>query len=302
MVKATAITWNSCNRLSVGYADGSIALWSVFPKRLLSRHTVHINHITEIAYGYPTLPYVVATSPVGGPPKLVDLRSPSHEITESSTASVSTSSGVISYSDHLLGFHFPLPSANALSTVVGFSHYAYYPISRRISTPDSFITCLSAGRTHPYLLIGTVNGSLWALNPQCELFSSRFEVSDRLRVFQHEHRSAGLFKSGEVGSERGASRILQGFPKEGNPNPRGEMVKMAAAKKGAVNKKKGKGKAADAESAKESSKEVIHEPLTRVTTVQWNPNPGYGCWAAVAMGSGLVRVIDLGLEIQDPAD
>jgi transcription factor C subunit 6 len=76
---------------------------------------------------------------------------------------------------------------------------------------------------------------------------------------------------------------------------------MAAVKKGAV-KKKAKGKGTDADGMKESAKEVIHEPLTRVTAVQWNPNPGYGCWAAVAMASGLVRFMDLGLEMEDSAD
>jgi transcription factor C subunit 6 len=293
--KATAMTWNNCNRLSVGYTDGSIALWSIFPPRLLSRHPIHHNHVLDMACAYPTFPYLVSSSPVGGPPKLIDLRSPSYETTESVTASVQTSAGLISYSEHLLGFFFPLPSSNALSTVVGFAHHAYYPVSRRICTPDSFVTCISAGRTHPYLLIGTLDGSLWSLNPQGELFAVRYEVSDRIRVFQHEHRSAELYEKGTPGSERGASRILQGFKKEKNPNPRNDV---AAAKKTA---KKGKGKAATTSAGPETSKEVINESLTRLTAVQWNPNQGYGCWAAAAMASGLVRIMDLGLEPESSA-
>lgn len=285
------MTWINSNRLSVGYTDGSIALWSIFPKRLLSRHAIHHNHVMDMASAYPTFPYLVSSSPVGGPPKLIDLRSPSYETTESVTASLQTSSGIMSYSEHLLGFFFPLPSSNALSTVIGFAHHAYYPVSRRICTPDSFVTCLSAGCTHPYLLIGTLDGSLWSLNPQGELFAVRYEVSDRIRVFQHEHRSAGLFAKGEPGSERGASRILQGFKKEKNPNPRNEFI---AAKKTA---KKGKGKVP---SGPDTSKEVIHEPLTRLTAVQWNPNRGFGCWAAAAMASGLVRIMDIGLEPEPP--
>lgn len=293
--QATTMAWINCNRLSVGYTDGSITLWSIFPKRLLSRHPVYHNHVMDMASAYPTFPYLISSSPVGGQPKLIDLRAPAYEVTESGTQSVNTASGVTSWSDHLLGFYSPLPSSNALNTVVGFSHHAFYPVSRRIATPDSFVTCLSAGRTHPYLLLGTLDGSLWSLNPQNELFSVRYEISDRIRVFQHEHRSAGLFKEGEPGSERGAARILQGFRKEKNPNPRTEFHKALAAKKTAK-----KGKAKTGESAT-ISKDVIHESLTRMTAVEWNPNPAYGCWAAVAMASGLVRVMDLGLEAENTA-
>ena len=41
---------------------------------------------------------------------------------------------------------------------------------------------------------------------------------------------------------------------------------------------------------------AIQEPLTRITAVAWNPNIEVGWWAAAAMGSGLVRVMDLGVE------
>jgi transcription factor C subunit 6 len=137
------------------------------------------------------------------------------------------------------------------------------------------------------------------LNPQAELFATRYEISDRIRVYQHEYRSSKLYAAGAAGSERGASRLLQGFSKEKNPNPRTEYHKAIAANK---NAKKGKGKAGEAPAAVEIAKQVIHEPLTRITCVQWNPNAGYGCWAAAAMGSGLVRIMDLGLEPEAPKD
>ena len=40
----------------------------------------------------------------------------------------------------------------------------------------------------------------------------------------------------------------------------------------------------------------IHEPLTRVASVAWNPNVEFGWWAAAGMASGLVRIMDLGVE------
>ena len=41
---------------------------------------------------------------------------------------------------------------------------------------------------------------------------------------------------------------------------------------------------------------VIHEPLSRITVVRWNPNRLFGHWAAAAMASGLVRIMDLGVK------
>lgn len=105
---------------------------------------------------------------------------------------------------------------------------------------------------------------------------------------------------------RGASRVVQGFEVEKNRNPKNET--QPATKKGKAVKRK-KSTAAAVENADDDEDEVLrssdasraalHEPLTRVTAMEWNPNDGYGCWAAAAMGSGLVRIMDLGIENKD---
>jgi transcription factor C subunit 6 len=41
---------------------------------------------------------------------------------------------------------------------------------------------------------------------------------------------------------------------------------------------------------------VLHEPLTRISALAWNPNMEFGWWAATAMASGLIRVMDLGID------
>lgn len=136
-------------------------------------------------------------------------------------------------------------------------------------------------------------------------------------------------KSGEL---RGAVRILQGFKPEINSNPRAEVVRDVNKKRPAKQKKskgsgggggggggssnsrrRGKAEAADEMDldtdedgltkiegqalAKllEQTKAVIHETKTRITVAAWNPNVEYGWWAAIAMGSGLVKVMDLGI-------
>lgn len=297
-VKATAMAWCSLNRLAVGYSDGSVALWSIYPTRLLSRHPVHHSGVIDIATGYPSLPYLVASTPVGGSAKLVDFRAPSYETTEVQVNSVSWQPNLLAWSDHILGFFSAYPSANALNTMVGFMHHCHFPLVRRVFTSECFLSGLAVGRTHPYLLIGASDGSLWCLNPQCELFRTRRPLTDRIRILQHEHRPAESLSRESPASARGASRIIHGFGTETNRH-------FMAEARGPPKKGKGRKKNADADddggddepaAVMDPRRAVVHELLTRVTAVEWNPNEAYGCWAAAALGSGLVRVLDLGLE------
>jgi transcription factor C subunit 6 len=87
-----------------------------------------------------------------------------------------------------------------------------------------------------------------------------------------------------------------------------DRKRRAALKKKAASKKKGgsRSKTAAAEAEAEdreaelaerlASRVVIHEPLTRVTAIKWNPNVQFSCWAACAMASGLIKVMDLGVD------
>ncbi|KOS21827.1 hypothetical protein ESCO_002033 [Escovopsis weberi] len=302
-ITATAMTWINCNRIAVGYSDGSIALWSIFPCRLLSRHPVHHNHVVNMASGHPAMPHLIASVPLGGTARLIDIRAPSYEATEVQKPLIHTQPGMLAYSDHMLGFVSTYPSASALNTVVGFLHHRHFPVVRRVFAGDSFINCLAVGRLHPFLLVGAADGSVWSLNAQTEVFSNRHESTEKIRVFQHEHRSAALFPPNTPASARGVSRILQGFAIEKSRNTKNEP-KMATKKGGRLRKPRDAPDAAEDDDEvadlTDPSRAVLHEPLTRITAMEWNPNEDYGCWAAVAMGSGLVRVIDLGLDQDSP--
>lgn len=304
-IKATAIAWVNCNRIAVGYSDGSIALWSIYPQRLLSRHPVHHSDIIDMVSGYPTLPNIIASIPVGGTARVIDLQAPSYETTEAQRPLVHTQPGLLAYSDHLLGFLSIYPSASALNTIIGFLHHAHFPVCRRVFTGDSFLTCLAVGRLHPFLLIGATDGSLWCLNAQTEVFSNRHESTDKIRVFQHEHRPGYLFPPDSPVAARGVCRVLHGFAVDRNRNSKPEA--KPSAKKGKKLRAKepvegageeGEGEEDDDEAGDltDPFRATLHEALTRITTIEWNPNQDHGSWAAVAMGSGLVRVIDLGLE------
>lgn len=286
-VNGTAMAWVTFNRIAVGYSDGSIALWSIFPTLLLARHMVHHSAVVDIASGYPTFPYILCSTPIGGFAKIIDLQAPSYESSEVPTLSVNVAGNLMNWSDHFLGFFSLVPSSNVLNTMVGFMHHKNFPIVRRVFTGERMVTCLSIGRMHPYLLIGTSDGSLWAMNPQFELIHARRELTDRIRILHHEHRP-------QLDSARGASRIVLGYKAEKNRHSKSE------ARAAAANKKKLRRKNEDADDEMQGPSDptrgILSEPLTRLTGVEWNPNQGFGCWAAVTMASGLVRIIDLAVE------
>lgn len=293
------MAWVAVNRLAVGYADGTVALWSIHPRRLLSRHPAHHSTIIDMTSGYPSLPYLVATVPVGGYVKLMDLSNPSCETTEIPTLAIRTTPNLLSWSDHLRGFFTLFPSSNIFNTAIAFLHHSSFPIPRRTLATDTFVTCLAVGRTHPFLLVGSDDGSLFAVNPQIEVFQMvhpRHGITHRICLFQHEHRPP--VEGGPSSSLRGSARVLHGFKPE--PNRRSKTDNNRGRKgQGLKKDKEDEGIADDSDGAPsglDPTKLVIHEPLTRVTAVEWNPNNGYGCWAAAALASGLVKIMDLGLD------
>ncbi|GAB0132303.1 hypothetical protein EsDP_00000744 [Epichloe bromicola] len=301
-VKATAMAWATFNRLVVGYSDGSIALWSLYPCFMVSRHPVHHSLIVDIATGYPTQPFLVASTPIGGTTKLVDLSRPTFETTEVQTNAVSWQPNMLAYSHHLQGFYSVYPSANALNTMVGFLHQRFFPVVRRVFVGESYNSSLAVGRTHPFLLIGSTDGSLWSLNPQVELFNSRRGPTDRLRVFHHEHRSKDLFPHGSPASERGVSRFLHGFAIEKGRSAKGEVKVQPVKKQKRPRKSNVENVEADDDDDEEAAgvmdptRGIVYEPLSRIASVEWNPNQDFGHWAAAAMATGLVRIMDLGLD------
>ncbi|KAK1542133.1 hypothetical protein CPAR01_05520 [Colletotrichum paranaense] len=207
---------------------------------------------------------------------------------------------------------------------------------RKVMDGDRLPTCLTVGAQHPFVLVGYTDGTVWAANPSNRIFASKHHFGHKMKVLDHQHiprerLDAEVVNGLEGGNTadrcRGASRILQGFRPVPNVNPKVDTWKTKVAinkkkdKKGkakAKGKGKAKGKKGAAAAAAEAGEEddadvqggqeeadghfadperaVISEPLTRITTMAWNSNMEYSCWAAIAMASGLVRVIDLGLE------
>lgn len=323
-MRATCLTWVNINRLCLGHTDGSISLWSIYPQQLLTRRAAHISQILDIASGFPSHPYHIATVPVGGCPTLTDLNLPSAETTYVPLPSCTNfQPNLLDWNDHLQGYFGLHPSPAPHNTVVGFTHVRHFVQSRTLMTAPSPPMCVAGGRTHPFALVGCADGSLWAFNPLRVLIKERGDELHKLKVLQHEFRPPPESPSAAVPQDiRGAARILQGFRPEFNSNPRPELLKeldkrRAAGRQGKkpkgkshrkkapgqeeVNPKKGEHGLKvqeEEELARETDrpKVFVHEARTRITVAAWNPNVEYGWWAAAAMGSGLVKVMDLGLD------
>ncbi|KAM7207169.1 WD40-repeat-containing domain protein [Naviculisporaceae sp. PSN 640] len=314
-VNVTCLAWVNLNRLVLGHKDGSITLWSVYPCKLLQRVAAHTTHVIDICTGYPSNPYIVATVPVGGCVTITDLSQPSSEFTYFPVPAINFQPNLICWSEPMQGFMALYPSSTP-NTTVAFLHHRFFCQARSICTGPNAVTCITTGSTHPFLLTGGADGSVYSCNGLQKLFKQKAEPLNKIKVMEHEYKPSSDWNNRDMlgndnedtPSLRGASRILQGFLPEINDDPRTERRKELDRKKKIERHKKAKTKkgrkraaelaagGADMDELDDRLNSLIatHEPLTRVTSIAWNPNLMFSCWAACAMGSGLVRVVDLG--------
>lgn len=324
-VEISCFTWVNINRIAIGHTDGTIALWSIHPCQILLRHPVHLSPIMDIASAYPSHPFTVVTIPMGGLMTLTDLNRPNQEMSYNPNLSVCIQPNLLAWCEILRGYVMIWPSAFAGNSAIAFEHMKVFAQGRYIMTLDSQPTCLSVGKSHPCVLVGTTDGSLWAVNIMKKAYSHR-EASSKLRLFRHEYRAANPVANQDADqaeeTPRGKCRILHGYLPERNTHPK--ATRPAQSKGGAKSSKKSKGKGKGKKKKAEGSEDeeddlsdamgefnaepegegpgvtaqpiVVHDAQTRITQVTWNPNVRFGWWAAAAMGSGLVRVMDLGID------
>ncbi|KAI1811427.1 hypothetical protein GGS20DRAFT_105340 [Poronia punctata] len=320
-IEITCFTWINMNRVAAGLSDGSVMVWSLWPLRILQRHPVHSTAIMDIVSGYPSDPFLVSTVPIGGVLSVTDLSRPSAETTYHPNMMVSLQPNLLTWSPHLRGYASMWPSAFAGNPNLTFLPARGFPLCRHLITVTGQPTCVTMGACHPYILTGTTDGSVWVFNILRKLSSHR-EKTLKLKIFHHEYRPPPSNAKGGQGQEsesRGVCRILHGFLPEPNSHPTG--VKMAETQRqNRQNKGKGKAKGktantqpkppgqpgqpegeVDEEAAMTTGPGpiVLYEPLTRITALAWNPNVEFSWWAAAAVGSGLIRIMDLGAEPKD---
>ncbi|KAI2629617.1 WD40 repeat-like protein [Hypoxylon sp. NC1633] len=314
-LEINCFTWVNMNRVAVALSDGSVVIWSLSPCQQLQRHPIHSSPIMDIVSGYPSKPYIVATMPMGGVFTLTDLNRPTAEKTYHGNPLVSLQPNVLAWNDHLRGFASIWPTSFPGTSTISFVQSRVFPLSRHICTVDGQTTCLAFGTCHPFLLAGSSDGSVWTLNVMRKVASHK-QKTHKMKLFQHEYCSPSqpdaADEGREAGSRRGACRILHGFQPQANFHPLGTRIAKESRVKRIRRDKKGGNKKAQELGDDEVSDEpaeaeddkftmvpgpiIVHDPLTRITALSWNPNAEFSWWAAAAMGSGLVRIMDLGIE------
>jgi transcription factor C subunit 6 len=310
-VGVTSFTWVNTNRIACGHSDGSITLWSLHPRALLTRQLVHHTTIIEMASAYPSNPYHIMSNPVGGNTTITDLSAPSYETASYTSMVVNHQANLLQWNDHLQGWFSMYPSSNPMKTHVAYIGIRAFPAPWTIFIGERTVTCLAGGHRHPFLLIGCSDGAVWAVNPIKRLMIMKGEVTFRLKLFHHEFQPAERFPKTNNSYKnrfppqklRGAARILQGWTVEPNCHERTEARRKEKKRKKAKTEEDmlDEYQLEDEEGGLQRrylnpERGIIDEPLTRITVMAWNPNDEFSCWAAAAMGSGLVRVMDLGVE------
>jgi len=338
-------------RLAVGHSDGSISIWSLWPTFLVQRLRAQPTYILDVCSGYPSYPNAIASHAISGHSKLIDLDSPSCEVTFSGNPTLNFQPGLLRWCETMQGFISFYPATYSGNTSVGFMHVRHYARPRVVYTGYVVSTSLAIGAVHPYLLVGCADGSLWASNSIRKTLFDRRETLFKIKLLQHEFRpvgegGGGLGETSRTATEtptRGAVRFLQGFAPDINDSIRARKVlaKERRKKANVAERKRPKGGAkrkaraqvpesgideeaeSDAEAPDSDSdeimemdvpavdeekqdwepeKRIVHEPLTRVSAVAWNPNLEFGWWAAAGMASGLVRIMELGVDQDDDGE
>lgn len=325
-IEISCFTWVNMNRIAVGISDGSVAVWSLYPRMMLQRHPVHSSPVVNIKSGYPSHPFVVTTVPTGGVVTITDLNRPNAELVYLPNLMVSFQPNLLAWCEHLRGFISLWPSSSPSNIALSFMALRAWPQSRFVLSISGQPTCIAVGSCHPYLLVGSTDGNLWLSNPMRRVYFHK-KQHRKLKVLQHDYQSLQLPDKSSPEDEtevpRGICRILHDFKAQSNAHPRHNNSGVQMRQRHDAQKKKDqqkrKNKKPDSKGKEVALDDFIDDkelesdleqdfegrgtgdvincdPLTRISAVAWNPNVEFSWWAAAAMASGLVRIMDLGEE------
>lgn len=288
-VHATCMSWVGTNRIVVGYTDGTITLWSVYPQLVLLRIQTHMSAVQDIRTGYPSKPYLVAIRPVEGVLRLIDLTRPSSEHTFHPSPVAGIQANMLDWAEHMQGFATAAPTNSPVNNKLDFMHHRHFPCPRKFfpSRRESPPTCLAVGKVHPFTLVGAADGKVWACNMLDTVFPTHWEthIPSSTLIFESEFRSQpespripSVISAG--GSSSGGTLFRFVFKQDTD-------TKADTLDDDAMETDDVPGLGA---SGVEALGPVVHEKRTAVTALAWNPDLVFGTYFAIGMASGLVLI------------
>ncbi|EFE40706.1 transcription factor TFIIIC complex subunit Tfc6, putative [Trichophyton verrucosum HKI 0517] len=261
-------------KYAIGSANGFIGVWSLVQSARRESITnpepylyvpIHDTYILNVASAYPTHPYIIAATSVGGQTRLVSLQDPAAEVVDALRLRIGTQCLV--YSPFLRSFITNdegdfvrlLPLRRFFSSLAALK-------SRSIAT-----SLATASLHHPCILAGNAGGAVIGNNPLRKLIHSK-EKQWQQTWFSQEWINGGNnnITPGPV------VKFYDGF--------KAETASLA------------KGSSAQDKEIGQVGMMTVYEEQTAITAIAWNPNASCSGWACAGMGSGLLRVEDLAHE------
>ncbi|KAH7380108.1 hypothetical protein BKA66DRAFT_465767 [Pyrenochaeta sp. MPI-SDFR-AT-0127] len=317
----TCLHWLSGTTLAVATAAGTVAIWTLtrpdtFPTAKNDQYVpkpwfyqqLADTYILTMSSGWPSQPQYLSLSIADGFSRLYDLRSPSAD----TTASIRGRTLCTTQAWHEHTQSFAMPDEHYILKHNPIRRYYHNLYSMR---SESSITRVATSPVHPSVLIGAAEGTVEASNPIGRITNYKV-IPWQQKWFVHEWR--GLVERLVIKHASEDVEMTEG-------GPVGQSVEPSAMSDDAV-------VASDSTSSK-VSQSVLSQPLVRITegykatqpgiqhsitskkptnpevgkgitifeeqsaitALAWNPNLKFGSWAVAGMGSGLLRVEDIGV-------
>jgi len=318
----TNLTWLSSSSLAASCANGFVAIWdlsSILSSRLKSPprpapsnprpwfyHCLHQSHILNITSAYPSRPHIIFTTSIDGHTRLTDIRNPIQDFALAQRQRVSLPP--LSWYDH---------AQSIVSTDENFL-LKMNPL-RRFYSSTSFARCgalitgIASSPVHPIILAGCADGRVWGVNPLKRPKAGKGEAW-QICWFGHEWRRGLSLSDSRIHQQEQPSAVgdASAGGGEGARDPDAMDLDMDASAEAKTMEeilrdplcrivdgykmvKAGAGSSEERAKGRNGASNTItvHEELTAITKVSWNPNLRFGTWAAAATASGIVRIEDM---------
>lgn len=298
----TCLKWLSGTTLAVGTAIGTLAIWTLTrPGTLPTQQASNPNprpwfyqqisdtYILTLTSGWPSQPHFISITTADGFARLYDIRTPNAD----TTASIRGRTMCITQDWHEQTQSFIGPDEYYMLKHNPIRRYYHNLYSMRA---ESIITRCAASPVHPAILIGGADGRVEASNPVGRIANYKI-IPWQQTWFAHEWRgpvkhivkkanptdpdsddddAAGPSDVPQKFLDEPLARITEGY-KAFQPG-----IQHSVSSKKPANPEVGKGI-------------TIYEESSAVTALAWNPNLKFGTWAVAGLGSGLLRVEDVGV-------
>ncbi|EUC47149.1 hypothetical protein COCMIDRAFT_24917 [Bipolaris oryzae ATCC 44560] len=305
----SCLQWLSGTTLAVATAAGTVAIWTLTRPGTLSQtpqphnprpwfyHQLADTFILTISSAWPSNPHYLSISTADGFARLFDLRSP----TADTTASIRGRTLCLTQAWHEHTQSFVMPDEHYILRHTPVRRYYHNLYSMRL---DNSITRVATSPVHPGVLVGGTDGDVQTSNPVMRIANYKV-VPWQQKWFVHEWRSevtkltvkpvTTINAPGEEISEEKGEKDNASVANVPDDILRQPLVRISEGYKAVQ-----QGIASSAVSKRKGNPEIgrsisIFEEKSAVTALAWNPNLKYGTWAVAGMGSGLLRVEDVGI-------